>query len=293
MTIHTKPLRASSQRRLSRWAKALRNRHVSAFHWRIVGDERLRASIDRRFDAEFRRGNLPGDVLEIIERELGHGVEYRLAELACRRIEETDAYRERLQALEAAYWRTILNKSWSQSLISLTDAVYWIATSGEPREPEDDELETAASELVARLQSGDLVACGIPGEERFHEDMPIEHILTATRDGAPIFGESVFGDAPRLLWAITPGEDGDTIEDRNDAHWRGVSIKKSDLMRLWPAKQETDEGLPLIEDVPEQADAGTPATVRRPTRKAKIVTTLQKLYPIESTMQDKALRVCP
>lgn len=232
--IHTKALRPSSQRRLSRWARALQNRRVSAFHWRIVGDERLRSSVNRRFCAEFSRGNLPGDVIEVIERELGRGVEYRLAEVACKRIEKTEIYRERLQMLQEEQWRDILNRAWSQSLISLTDAAYWIAACRAPRDSGDEDLDRAARELVAKLQSGELVALGIPENCQSHKNIPIEEILTATRDGASIFGESVFGDAQRLVWAIISGEDRDTIESRTSVHWRRVSIKRTDMLRTWP-----------------------------------------------------------
>lgn len=251
MTIPPKPLRPSSQKRLERWAKALRT----------AEDERLRKSIDRRFDAEFRRGNLPGDVIDAIEHELGRGEEYRLAELACARIEGTDEYRERRQALEETQWRDMLNMAWSQPLISLTDAAYWIATSGEPREPHDDDLERAACELVAELQSGDLIAHGI-GNTPFHEAIPINHIRTATRDGAPIFGEAAFDDAPFLSWAIIPGENRrDTIEDCVSVHWRDVSVMKVDLQRLWPARALLPA--PALCIAPAERQALKPISVQR------------------------------
>lgn len=289
MTIHTKPLLPSSQRRLSRWARALRNRRVSAFHWRIIGDERLRASIDRRFDAEFRRGNLPGDVIEVIERELGRGVEYRLAELACARVEKTDAYRERLQALEEEQWRCILNKAWSQSLVSLTDAAYWIAARGEPRDPENEDLEWAARELVVKLQSGELVAFGIPESGQSHKIIPIEDILTATRDGAPIFGESVFGEAQRLVWALIAGEDGDAIESRVGVHWRGVSVKKTDLRAMWPARQHDREASPESAVALLEPSTERDAASQKPTKPVAVAAWLLTHFPVRPTRSNKDL----
>jgi hypothetical protein len=59
----------------------------------------------------------------------------------------------------------LLTKPWDRSLVSLTDAVYWISTNGELREPDDDDLEAAANLLISDLQAGELAALGIPAGE--------------------------------------------------------------------------------------------------------------------------------
>jgi hypothetical protein len=232
MTIHTKPLPPSSQKRLERWAHALRNRHVRAFHWRLIGDERLGPSIDRRLNAEWRRGNFPGDVINAIEHEFGRGVEYRTAIELCVKIERTDEYRERYEAREKAHWCKMLSELWSKSYVPLTACAYFVATNGEPAEPDDDALETAAAELVELLQAEKLTLYGKRNDDAFRQPISLDNIRDATEDGAPIYGGSSPGKAPRLTWAIITDDGEDVIQNRDGILWKALAVKKADLLAL-------------------------------------------------------------
>jgi hypothetical protein len=264
MMISAKPLRPSSQRRLERWARALR----------IADDERLRKSIDRRFDAEFRRGNLPGDVIDAIEHELERGEEYRLAELACARIAETDEYKARLQALQETQWRKMLTDLWSKPYVPLTSCAYFVATDGEPREPDDDALEAGSAQVVSRLQDGALPLHGREWLEKegkfsaFRSHIPLEHVREATADGAPIYDDRPIGEAPRLAWAIIPDDGEDEIRNRYSVLWTALVVWREDMQRL--VKADTDRSPEPAADEPASNGQDAPRKTTRVGRTPKL-----------------------
>jgi hypothetical protein len=143
-------------------------------------------------------------------------------------------------AISATEYAKILSKVWSRPFVSLTGAAYWIGSGGQLREPGDGELEGAARALIKKLQSGEIVAFGVPNGGGFHEAIPIEHILSATLDGSPIFIEPALDDSPHILWGIIPGAHRDSIEDRAQVRWRDVSIMRETVIETWPATQDKD-----------------------------------------------------
>lgn len=132
----------------------------------------------------------------------------------------------------AAEWRDMLINEWSRPFVSLTSAVYFVASHGLPVEQDDDDLERAASKIVRRLQDGELVAFG---KGRYYDALATisrDEVSSATLDGAPFLDPSRLDAALHLAWAVIPGGDDDRIESRSAVRWQAVSIRRSDLAGL-------------------------------------------------------------
>lgn len=132
----------------------------------------------------------------------------------------------------AAEWRDMLINEWSRPFVSLTSAVYFVASHGLPVEPDDDDLERAASKIVRRLQDGELVAFG---KGRYYDALQaisLDEISSATLDGSTFLDSPPLDAALHLSWAIIPGGDDDRIESRSAVRWGAVSIRRPDLAGL-------------------------------------------------------------
>ena len=129
----------------------------------------------------------------------------------------------------------------------------------EPVEPDDDALETAAVEVVERLQAERLILYGKLKGNTFRDPIPIDNILDATEVGAPIYGGSFLGESPRLTWAIIPDNGEDVIQNRDRIFWEALAVKKADLLALLAAVDDDGVSEPPIAD--EASEGGEPHTI--------------------------------
>jgi hypothetical protein len=142
-------------------------------------------------------------------------------------------------ALEDAQWRDTLVRAWKPGFISLSAAVNWIAAKGDPRECDCDELNGAASELVDKLQSGDMIAFGAHRHEVERREVP----PIAFSRAMDFFGDTESlapgDDAPTLFWnPMLDGACDDKIRMwRTDTIlWCDLVISRADVLRLWSTK---------------------------------------------------------
>ncbi|MCV0386851.1 MAG: hypothetical protein K5821_10490 [Nitrobacter sp.] len=143
---------------------------------------------------------------------------------------------EEWHALSDRQMAALLTNAWDRSLVSLTDAVYWISTNGELREPDDDDLDAAANLLISDLQAGELAALGIPAGEEMHRHIPVEDILSATANGVRFFNDLNLFTVPALLWAYLPGEDRDLILGVTGNLWSHIAVKREEMKSRWPGR---------------------------------------------------------
>src|SRR5262249_7766455 len=134
-------------------------------------------------------------------------------------------------AFSAERWAAMITKAWERPLVSLTDAVYWIAAGGKPYEPDDGDLEAAAGALVDKLQAGEGKALGMPPRGETHKPIPVEDIFSATAHGAEFYGLNL-SVPPALMWAHLPGEDRDHIIGAIGDLWSRIAVRREDLKRL-------------------------------------------------------------
>ncbi|MDP3552645.1 hypothetical protein [Methylocystis sp.] len=139
----------------------------------------------------------------------------------------------------------VLQKEWECRLISLSAAVYRIATKGHAESADDiidEQLEDAASLLVTALQSGELAARGLAKGDSAQKQIPVEVIETATNRPEPFIGDPANREGLRITWNFLLDDDrSDLIEDRCEVHWRDVRVKKVDLLALLAASSANDE----------------------------------------------------
>lgn len=155
----------------------------------------------------------------------------------------TDETPETTTAIEPTDWAAILTREWSEDAVSLSGAVWWIATGGAPAYSDDDELENAARSLLRELRSGKIEVLGTPGDEAIPARVPREHFSIAA---APFTGDLpddiLLSGAATLRWALDIEDDwrsadGDTIEARFSVLWSRLHVRKEDLLAKWPVKQ--------------------------------------------------------
>jgi predicted RNA-binding protein with RPS1 domain len=155
---------------------------------------------------------------------------------------------DELAEFEADQWRITLKAAWEQRFMSLSAAVHWIATRGEFREADYDELERAAKELLDRM------AGGLQGFGRRPEaDQQEEISPLAFRGIWPFFGDPAHfegnagkkdGLAPVLIWnPMLEPEKGDSIVRQDGtvdgiAIWLGLNVDRVSLQAIWPAQIE-------------------------------------------------------
>jgi hypothetical protein len=157
---------------------------------------------------------------------------------------------EEWDELGSIEWVDVLAREWSKPFVSLSAVVHWIATRGELREADYDELNEAAKYLVSALHDHQnrLIPHGISSRDgSLHEEIPPAHtsnIPSFFDDGRET---AAFGIKPYLKWnPFLEDGNGDVIKDRGNRpgtssdtiHWRDISIDKADMLRLWPAKHE-------------------------------------------------------
>jgi hypothetical protein len=183
-------------------------------------------------------------------------------------------------ALEDAQWRDTLAKAWRPGFISLSAAVNWIAAKGDPRECGCDELNGAASELVDKLRSGDIIAFGAHRHEVERREAP-----PITFDRAMDF----FGDieslptddgAPTLFWnPMLDGACDDKIRMwRADIIlWRDLVISRADILRVWSTKTVA---APATE---------APKSRSRSWITSPLVSALRDIFPTEPTGTNAAI----
>jgi hypothetical protein len=229
---HRTRLKPSSSARLERWALALREAQIERKDKHVLDDSNLQAHIRRRFESEWLRDGAPVDALIAIRTTLGvESVEYCLARAELRAF---------LTNEEARVWRDTLLSVWKEDHVSLSAAVWWIATGGEPRDCDDEELENAAKTLLrqARSKEHPISVKGRRSSASSREAVPRDDLS----DAMPFFGmdeRKFFSGAPCLHWnSMLEDSRLDVIEDRSGARtWCDLSIEREDMLQLWPAKQ--------------------------------------------------------
>ncbi len=225
-------LKPSSSARLERWALALRGAQIERKGKHVLDDAGLQTHIKRRFESEWLRDGAPADVLIAIRTTLGvESVEYCLSRVELRAF---------LMNEEARAWRNTLISAWEQDYVSLSAVVWWIASSGAPRDCDDDDLESAAKTLLRQVRSKEatLTAWGRQRSNLSKEEIP-RNVLA---DAMPFLGmdeHKFFSSAPCVHWNSTlDNERTDVIEDKSGARtWCDISIELEDMLRLWPKMQ--------------------------------------------------------
>jgi len=225
-------LKPSSSARLERWALALRFAQVERNDKRVLDDSDLQARIRRRFESEWLREGAPADVLIAIRTMLGvECVEYRLARAELRAFLADEAARA---------WRETLISAWEEDNVSLSAAVWWIATGGVPHDCDEGDLENAAKTLLrqARSKEHPFSVKGRRSSASSREGVPRDDLS----DAMPFFGmdeRKFLSGAPCLHWnSMLERGRVDVIEDRSGAGtWCDLSIEREDMLQLWPVKQ--------------------------------------------------------
>jgi hypothetical protein len=228
-------LKPSSSARLERWALTLRLARIERGTKPVLDDSDLQAHIRRRFESEWRRDGAPADVLSAIGATFGvESVEHHLARAE---------YRAFLKNEEARAWRDTLLSAWKEDYVSLSAIVWWIATGGEPRDCDEEELENAARTLLrqARSKEAPLSVKGRRSSESSRESVPRDDLS----DAMPFVAmdeRKFFSGAPCLHWnSMLEDARGDVIENASGlVSWRNLAIEREDMLQLWPAPQDED-----------------------------------------------------
>ena len=129
----------------------------------------------------------------------------------------------------------LLKRAWGAPLVSLTDAVHWVATMGVRREPDYDELVAAAEALVEALRSDRLTAFGIAAGSDVHTPIPPDSIMSATASGSGFLDDLNLFVLPCIQWAHDPDEDRDLVLGTSGPLWSRLSVKREEMRRMWPA----------------------------------------------------------
>jgi hypothetical protein len=144
----------------------------------------------------------------------------------------------------------VLTALWGEGAVSLSGAVWWIATGGEP-EPDcnDESLELAAKALVRAALDGRITIFGqnkvgdtlAIAPETLGKALNVETFTGSTDDDFLFFKGRV------LCWQFDLSDevfsdekgDGDTINDRDIVLWRHLFVRMIDIERIWPKAGES------------------------------------------------------
>lgn len=169
----------------------------------------------------------------------------------------------------------VLEAEWSRPFMSLSGAVWWIATSGGARDCNDDELERAANCLLEAAQNGAITIYGVAKNEVENRPIPAERFAIQAMsftgdvgDADLLFGERKETNAPPpvvLCWMSGleddwRNDDGDKIETRFHVLWRRISVKKAELCTTWPRIEVARED-PKAKYLPKGGGAGRPTAM--------------------------------
>jgi len=179
-------------------------------------------------------------------------------------MEEQEITREEWDLAGEDQWRDIVNAEWAKEHISLSAAVYWIATRGEARDCDYDALESAAKLLLrqARSKEAPLKVKGRKTQISSRRDVERDDLA----DAMPFFGmdDALFeSGAPYLQWnSMLEPDRRDTVEKRDGSvSWHELAIEHEDMLRFWPAaKDGTSE--PAADPVTQVAVTATDEPAR-------------------------------
>ena len=197
-------------------------------------------------------------------------------------------------------WSSILEEEWSHAFISLTGAVWWIATGGDAegrcRDSEEDQadLDSAAARLFNRLEAGELKAFGIRHLRTLREEVPCEHFECAT----PFFGEAPDGmlnsATATLHWNSMldgdwrTGENSDMIRTLAEVSWRRLAIKKADLLAVFLANEREATESHQSTSV-ESTETKTLRLGKKQNKPDKIAAWLREKHPVRPSMTNPEL----
>ena len=201
-------------------------------------------------------------------------------------------------------WGEILTAEWSRPFISLSGAVWWIATGGEARDCEDDELENASRRLIEAARNGEIAVFGVDADDDRNKPVPAERLpiraMSFTGDAGDedlLFGGPKASSGP--LWCFgcpvykMIGKTKAAITSRRYPRlWRRLSVRKADLCAKWPRSNLSAALLMLGVDGREAATSPvieTPRPAKKPNKDEIIAAWLTDRYPTRPSMTNVEL----
>ena len=153
--------------------------------------------------------------------------------------------RKEAEAAEESELKLFLENAWCEVQWPLSVAVCWIATGGDARLLDNFEtLEGAAKQLLNALKTGQIEAYGVAlnSELGLPEPVPKTDFTVAQPFVSDVPLEMIFAKVPILEWrALVESNwrlnDGDRISTWEKAIWRRLSVRKADILTLWPVRE--------------------------------------------------------
>ena len=202
-------------------------------------------------------------------------------------------------------WGEILTAEWSRPFISLSGAVWWIATGGEARDCEDDELENASRRLIEAARNGEIAVFGVDADDDHNKPVPAERLpiraMSFTGDAGDedlLFGGPKAEQRPAVVFWMSglqndwQDEGGDNIATISKTLWRRLSVRKADLCAKWPRSNLSAALLMLGVDGREAATSPvieTPRPAKKPNKDEIIAAWLTDRYPTRPSMTNVEL----